>query len=290
METLIDNAHILLDECPPFSSPAPSPIYPRGRTPVKDDDSSATSTTAFSRFEDLTSQPSPQSSSPTRSPGSLYASTLSTPPMSPSGSSVYDDLSGEHTPTQAPAPLLPQLPDFPQLQIFMESAGSELPVRVQVFPDGAMGTDVADRTPNLRPQPAGSMYTPDRSNLSIPRPRSAIDSPRRRSPTQVTPRPLTPDISSLRSLTKAPERPSQEQQDVTRLGTGGTNVGERSRYPSEVSLVPSLPRFAPQQRRPPPLSIPGTESTRTTITDYRHSSATSLASRDFAFPGSFNDS
>ncbi len=143
---------------------------------------------------------------------------------------------------------------------------------------------------NLRPQPAGSMYTPDRSNLSIPRPRSAIDSPRRRSPTQVTPRPLTPDISSLRSLTKAPERPSQEQQDVTRLGTGGTNVGERSRYPSEVSLVPSLPRFAPQQRRPPPLSIPGTESTRTTITDYRHSSATSLASRDFAFPGSFNDS
>ncbi|KAI9455782.1 hypothetical protein BJY52DRAFT_1278579 [Lactarius psammicola] len=295
METLIDNAHILLDECPPFSSPSPSPIHPRG--PVTDYDSSATSTIAFSRFGDLTPPPSPQPSSPTLSPGSLYASTLSTPPMSPSGSSVYEDLSGEHTPTQAQAPLLPQLPDFPELQIFTESAGSEQPMRVRVFPDDrdAMGIDVADRTLNLRSQPAGSMYPPDRSNLSIPRPRSAMDSLRRRSPTQATPaRPLTPDISSLRIFSKTTETPSQEQ-DIARLGTGSTNVGERSRYPSEVSLVPSLPRFAPQQpqrqqRRPPPLSIPGTESTRTTITDYRRSSATSLASRDFAFPGSFNDS
>ncbi|KAH8997007.1 hypothetical protein EDB86DRAFT_3043847 [Lactarius hatsudake] len=135
METLIDNAHILLDECPPFSSPSPPPIYPRGRTPVMDGGSSATSTISFSRFEDITPQPSPQSSSPTRSPGSLYASTLSTPPMSPSGSSVYEELSGGHTPTQALAPLLPQLPDFPELQIFTEFAGSELPVRVRVFPD-----------------------------------------------------------------------------------------------------------------------------------------------------------
>ncbi|KAH9007692.1 hypothetical protein EDB83DRAFT_2681746 [Lactarius deliciosus] len=160
METLIDNAHILLDECPPFSSPSPPPIYPRGRTPVMDGGSSATSTISFSRFEDITPQPSPQSSSPTRSPGSLYASTLSTPPMSPSGSSVYEELSGGHTPTQALAPLLPQLPDFPELQIFTEFAGSELPVRVRVFPNDATGKDVADRTPNLRPQPAGSNPSP----------------------------------------------------------------------------------------------------------------------------------
>ncbi|KAH9057750.1 hypothetical protein EDB87DRAFT_1832895 [Lactarius vividus] len=291
METLIDNAHILLDERPPFSSPSPPPIYPRGRTPVMDDDSSATSTISFSRFEDITPQRSPQSSSPTRSPGSSYASTLSTPPMSPSGSSVYEDLSGGHTPTQAPAPApwLPQLPDFPELQIFTEFAGSELPVRVRVFPDDATGKDVADRTPNLRPQPAGSTFTPDLSNLSIPHPRSAVASPRRGSPAQATLRPSTPDISSLRTFTET-ERLSQEQ-DVTRLGA---NAGVRSRNPSEVSLVPSLPRFAPQQqrqqRRPPPLSIPGTESTRTTITDHRRSSATSLASGNFAFPGSFNDS
>lgn len=295
METLINNAHILLDECPSFSSPSPPPIYPRGRTPVMDSDSSATSTISFSRFEDITPQPSPQSSSPPRSPGSLYASTLSTPPMSPSGSSVYEELSGGHTPTQALAPLLPQLPDFPELQIFTEFAGSELPVRVRVFPDDATGKDVADCTPNLRPQPAGSTFTPDRSNLSIPRPRSAIDSMRRRSPAQTTLRPLTPDISSLRTFTETPERLSHEQ-DVTRLGTQSANASVRSQYPSEVSLVPSLPRFAPQQaqrqqqRRPPPLSIPGTESTRTTITDHRRSSATSLASRSFAFPGSFNDS
>ncbi|KAH9027952.1 hypothetical protein EDB85DRAFT_78971 [Lactarius pseudohatsudake] len=139
MQTLIDNAHILLEECPPFSSPSPPPIYPRGRTPVMDGDSSATSTISFSRFEDITPQPSPQSSSPPQSPGSLYASTLSTPPMSPSGSSVYEELSGGHTPTQALAPLLPQLPDFPELQIFTESAGSELPVRVRVFPDDCCG-------------------------------------------------------------------------------------------------------------------------------------------------------
>ncbi|KAH8979730.1 hypothetical protein EDB86DRAFT_2983704, partial [Lactarius hatsudake] len=288
METLIDNAHVLLDECPPFTSPSPSPIYPRERTPVMDGDSSATSTISFSRFEDFTPQPNPQSSSHTRSPGS-------TPPMSPSGSSVYEDLSGEHTPTQAPAPLLPQLPDFPELQIFTESADPELPVRVRVFPDDATGKYVADRTPNLRPQPAGSMCIPDRSNLSIPRPRSAIDSLRRRSPAQATVRPLTPDISSLRTFTETPERLFQEQ-DVTRLGTQSANASVRSRYPSEVSLVPSLPRFVPQQaqrqqqRRLPPLSIPGTESTRTTITDNRRSSATSLASRSIAFPGSFNDS
>jgi hypothetical protein len=195
--------------------------------------------------------------------------TLSTPPMSPSGSSVYEDLSGGHTPTQAPAPLLPQLP---------ESASSELPVRVGVFPDDAVGINVTVPTPNHPPQPAGS----------LDRPRSAIDSLGRRSPTQAILRPLTPDISSLRIFTGSLEKPSQEQ-DVTRLGAGSINVGERSRYPSEVSLVPSLPQFAPQQRRPPPLSTPGTESMRTTITDYRLSSATSLASRDFAFPGSFND-
>ncbi|KAH9168897.1 Rho GTPase activation protein, partial [Lactarius sanguifluus] len=301
METLIDNAHVLLDECPPFTSPSPSPIYPREGTPVilpvMDGDSSATSTISFSRFEDLTPQPNPQSSSHTRSPGSLYGSTLSTPPMSPSGSSVYEDLSGGHTPTQAPAPLLPQLPDFPELQIFTESSDPELPVRmrVRVFPDDATGIYVADPTPNLHPQPAGSMCIPDRSNLSIPRPRSAIDSLRRRSPAQATVRPLTPDISSLRTFTETPERHSQEQ-DVTRLGTQSANASARSRYPSEVSLVPSLPRFVPQQvqrqqqRRPPPLSIPGTASTRTTITDHRRSSATSLASRSFAFPGSFHDS
>ncbi|KAI9433319.1 hypothetical protein H4582DRAFT_2082478 [Lactarius indigo] len=294
METLIDNAHILLDECRPLSSPLPSPIYPRGRTPVVDDDSSATSTISFSRFEDLSPQPSLQSSSPTHSPGSSYAHTLSTPPMSPSGSSVYEELSGGHTPTQAPAPWLPQLPDFPELQIFTEFAGSELPVRVRVFPDDAMSKDVAVPAPNLHPQPTGSMFTPALSNLSIPRPRSAVDPPRRRSPAQATVRPLTPTISSSRTFAETPERLPQEQ-DVTRLGTQSANASVRSRFPSEVSLVPSLPRFAPQQaqrqqRRPPPLSIPGTGSTRTTITDHRRSSATSLASGNFAFPGSFSDS
>jgi hypothetical protein len=282
METLIDNAHILLDECSPFSSPSPSPVYPRGRIPVMDDDSMTTSTMVqFPQFGDITPQTSPRPLSPTRSLETLYSSTLSTPPISPSGSSVHEELSREHTPTQAPAPLLPQLPDFPSLQIFTESASSELPVRVQIFPDDT------DRTPKLHLQPANSTYTPDRSNLSIPRPRSAMDSLKRRSPAQAIQRSLTPDTSSLRMFLDAQEKHSQEQ-DVTRLGTGSIN--ERSRYPSEVSLVPSLPRFAPQQqRRPPPLSIPGTlSSTRTSMTDYRHSSATSLASRDFALPGSFN--
>lgn len=280
METLIDNPHILLDECSPCVSPSPSSIYPRERTLVMDDDSFTTSTMVeFPQFGDLTPQLSPRPLSPTRSIESLYTSTLSTPPMSPSGSFVYEELSGGHTPTQAPAPLLPQLPDFPRLQIFTESASSELPVRVQVFPD-------AGPTPNLHPQPASSTCTPDRSSLSILRSRSAIDSLGRRSPTQAIQRPLTPDTSSLRIFGDTLEKQSQEQ-DVTRLGTGSIN--ERSRYPSEVSLVPSLPQFAPQQqRRPPPLSIPGTQSTRTSMTDYRHSSATSLASRDFAFPGSFN--
>lgn len=285
METLIDNAHILLDECHPASS---SSIYPRARAPMMDDHSSATSTmVSFPRLGGPTLQ-----HSPTQSPGSTYASSLSTPPMSPSGSSVYEDLSGGgHTPTQAaPAPLLPQLPDFPRLRIFTETAGSEPPVRLQVFPCDAVGIDVADPTPNLRPQPAGSIYTLDRSNLYIARPRSAIDSLGRRSPAQATLRPLTPDISSSRIFKETLESSSQEQ-DVTLLAVGNTNVGERSRYPSEVSLVPSLPQFAHQrQRRPPPISIPETESNRTTITDYHHSSATSLASRDFTFPGSFNDS
>lgn len=281
METLIDNAHVLLDECSPFSSPSPSPVYPRGQIPVMDDGSMTTSTMVeFPQFGDLSPQSSPRPLSPTRSLESLYASTLSTPPMSPSGSSVYEELSGEHTPTQAPAPLLPQLPDFPSLQIFTESASSELPVRMQIFPD-------ADPTPKLHLQPAAnSTCAPNRTNLSIQRPRSAMDSLRRRSPTPTVQRPLTPDTSSLRMFVDAQEEHSQEQ-DVNRLGTGSMN--ERSRYPSEVSLVPSLPRFAPQQqRRPTPLSIPGTLSTRTSMTDYRHSSATSLASRDFALPGSFN--
>ena len=227
---------------------------------MMDDDSSPMSTLSFPRFEDLsTFQHRPRTASPTQSPGSLYASTLYTPPMPPS---VYEDLSGGRTPTQA-APSLPQLPDFPNLQVFIKSRGSERPVRVQVFPDDGVGT-------------------------SIPRPRSAIDSLRRRSPTKTALRPLTPDISSLRILTETPEKSTQEQ-DVTRLGAGSTNMGVRSRYPSEASLVPSLSRFAPQrQRRLHPLSIPGTESTRTSITDCRLSSATSLASRDFAFPSSYD--
>lgn len=278
METLIDNAHFLLDEYSPCESPLPSSVhYPRGRTPVMDDDDSFTACTMvpFPQFEDPTPQPSPRSLSPTQSLESLHASTLSTPPMSSSGSSVYEELSGGHTPSHAP---VPQLPDFPTLQIFGRSADSQLPVRVQVFPD-------VDPTPNLHLQPARSACTPDQSNLCIPRPRSAIESLRRRSPMQATQRPLTPDVSSLRTSADILEDHSQEQ-DVTCLGAGCVN--ERLRHPSEVSLVPSLPRFTPQQqRRPPPLSIPETQSTRTSMTDYRHSSATSLASRDFAFPGSF---
>ena len=284
METLIDNAHILLDECPTPWSPSPSTVSLRGQISVRDDASTVTSTMVeFPQLGDPSPQSSPRSPSPTRSLESLYPSTLSTPPMSPSGSSgssVYEDLSreGEHTPTQAPAPLLPQLPDFPTLQIFTESAGPELPVRVQIFPDDA------DPTLKHHFRPEGSTRTPgDRTNQSIPRPRSAMDSLRRRSPTPTIQRPLTPDTSSLRMFLDAQEKQSQEQDD-TRLGTG--SIHERSRYPSEVSLVPSLPRFTP---RPPPLSIPGTMSTRTSMTDYRHSSATSLASRDFAFPGSFKD-
>ena len=277
METLIDNAHILLDECPTPSSTSPSPVSLRGPISVRDDASMTTSTMVeFPQLGDASPQSSPRSPSPTRSLESLYPSSLSTPPMSPSGSSVYEELSGEgeHTPTQAPAPLLPQLPDFPSLQIFTESGGSELPVRVQIFPEDA------DPTPKHHFMPESSPG--DRAKLLLPRPRSAMDSLRRRSPSPSIQRPLTPDTSSLRMFVDAQEKHSQEQ-DVTHLGSG--SIHERSRYPSEVSLVPSLPRFTP---RPPPLSIPGTMSTRTSMTDYRHSSATSLASRDFAFPGSFN--
>jgi hypothetical protein len=279
METLIDNAHILLDECSPCESPPPSSIsYPRERTPVMhvmDDNSSTASTmVAFPKFEDLTARPSPQSLSPTRSPESLYSSTLSTPPMSSPGSSVCEELSGGHTSLQAPVPLLPQLPDSSTLQIFPESAGSERPVR--------------NPTPNLHLQPASSACTPNQSDLSIPRSRPG--SLRRRSPIQAIQRSLTPDVSSMRRTASADttlENHSQEQ-DVTRLGTTGS-INERSRRPSEVSLVPSLPRFAPQQqRRPSPSSIPGTQSTRTSTTDCRQSSATSLASPDFVLPpGSF---
>lgn len=350
METLIDNAHILLDECPPVSSSPTSPIYPRGQTPVLDDEEASFTIVEFPSFGDLTPQPhlrplsrkkSPESHhasklstsippsastprplsparslesryastlstsmspsgsslrslSPTRSLESLYASTLSTPSMSPLGSSASEDLSEGHTPTQTPAstqrlaPLLPQLPDFSTLQIFTESARSELPVQLQVFPHDAMGIDVADSTSNLRPRPASSINTtPDRSNSSIPRPRSAINLLRRPSTGAIL-RPLISDSSPLRIYTNTQEEPSREQ-DVTRLDIGNA---ERTGNSSKVSLVPSLPRFAPQQRRrPSPLYSPGTESTRTTVTDYCLSSATSLASGDFAFPGSsnFND-
>ena len=238
METLIDNAHILLDECPTPSSPSPSAVSLRGQISVRNDASIVTSTMVeFPQLGDPSPQSSPRSPSPTRSLESLYPSTLSTPPMSPSGSSgssVYEDLSreGEHTPTQAPAPLLPQLPDFPTLQIFTES--SELPVRVRIFPDDA------DPTPKHHFQPESSTYTPgDRTNQSIPRPRSAMDSLRRRSPTPTIQRPLTPDTSSLRMFVDAQEKQSQEQDD-TRLGTG--SIHERSRYPFPQRF-PSCPHF-----------------------------------------------